>query len=99
MNTPSVVPYINDPDPQTVVLTREDVEELRVIVREVCNEELSEEEAWHRATQLVALGRIVVRSTVNRDTPGTVTATAGRFPQPASVGSAAKEHSMPISRG
>lgn len=62
MNASSGVPYPNDPDPQTVVLTREDVEEFRAIVRDTCNEELSEQEAWNRAIALVALGRVLLDS-------------------------------------
>ena len=51
---------VTDPDPSTVVLTRADVEEFRAIIRETCGEALSEQEAWHRATTLVALGRMLL---------------------------------------
>jgi hypothetical protein len=56
----SGVPYVNDPDPQTVVLTRADVEEFRAIICETCGETISEQEAWNRATTLVALGRMLL---------------------------------------
>jgi len=55
----SGVPYVNDPDSETIVLTREDVEEFREIIRRTCGEELTMQEAWNRAAALVALGKML----------------------------------------
>ncbi len=41
-------------------LTTQDVEELRTILREDCNEDVSLEEAWSRAAALLALTQVLL---------------------------------------
>jgi hypothetical protein len=54
------VARVGNRDTNDVVLTPADVEEFRAIIRETCGEMLSEQEAWNRATTLVALGRMLL---------------------------------------
>jgi hypothetical protein len=54
------VAYADAPDHQHIVLSREDVDEFRAIVREVSGEEMSEQAAWNRATAVSALARMLV---------------------------------------
>ena len=49
-------------------LTDASVEELRSILREECGEELSLEQAWTRAVQLVALFRALIGITPGKGT-------------------------------
>lgn len=56
----SGLPRIEHSSQGAGVLTREDVEEFRAIVRDTCGEELSDQEAWNRATAVAALARMLL---------------------------------------
>lgn len=56
----SGVPSVSFSDSRIVLFTREDIEEFRTIVRETCGEDITEQEAWSRATSMVALGRMML---------------------------------------